>query len=103
MTVIFATFGMIVALLLSGAFIIYWISSIRDSNEMSLMRNEGLVRADERKLLGRSMKIGAYWYHESPEAEILVNIIGEHIELYGTYDEHSIREKWRLAMESNKI
>jgi hypothetical protein len=65
-----------------------------------LQRFEWAVDTKTRQEVGRSLDASGWWFSESPDASLIVRIIGSRLARGESIDADSMREQWRKARAS---
>lgn len=63
----------------------------------ALERFEWAIVAQTRRSVGRSLHSSSHWFGESPDAALVVKIIGSRLINSDSIDADSMREQWRKA------
>lgn len=87
---------LIVVLIVAGACALL-VTVAADTCRRMLQRFEWAIDTKTRQEVGRSLDASGWWFSESPDASLIVRIIGTRLARGESIDADSMREQWRKA------
>lgn len=88
-------FGWICAVIICLALLAFAVALAADMCRRAAERFRWAVDTETRQSVGRSLAASGWWFSESPDASLVVRIIGERLAKGESIDADSMREQWR--------